>query len=225
MLGVRVSCAIMNASTKSSVSASLGRGAGQVYGAPSRAGQDRDRRLARVDRHAAGGGRSAAGWHRRTGRWLRSRRVIWQRSSSVPAGLDAKVVDGDQRMWLSVPAGETVVVLDYSGAPYLRFNQRGVQVNQGSAMYYLNQTPIAETPPAGLSATTPPRWQQASGGHRLRLARRPAARVGDRCLPAGVASRGPVEGFRCWLMAGRARSPAACGIRRTRRSCGSGRSW
>ena len=40
----------------------------------------------------------------------------------------------------------TVVVLDYRGAPYLRFSRSGVDVNQASSMYYLNQTP-AETPP------------------------------------------------------------------------------
>ena len=85
---------------------------------------------------------------------------------SVPPGLHAKVVDGDQRMWLEVPAGETVVVLDYTGAPYLRFSPAGVQVNERSAMYYLNQTPISEAPPPGLKASTPPSWHQAGGGHR-----------------------------------------------------------
>ncbi len=84
------------------------------------------------------------------------------RINAVPSGLEAKVVDADQRMWLRVPAGETVVVLDYGGAPYLRFSPRGVQMNRNSAMYYLNQTPIAQAPPSGLRATTPPSWQQAS---------------------------------------------------------------
>ncbi len=85
--------------------------------------------------------------------------------SRVPAGLEAKVVDGDLRMWLSVPPTMSVVVLDYRGAPYLRFSPAGVQVNANSSMYYLNQTPVAETPPENLSRTTPPSWQQASGGH------------------------------------------------------------
>jgi hypothetical protein len=61
------------------------------------------------------------------------------RVASLPAGLDAKVVDGDQRMWLQVPAAQTVLVLDYAGAPYLRFSRAGIEVNQNSAMYYLNQ--------------------------------------------------------------------------------------
>ncbi len=83
----------------------------------------------------------------------------------VPAGLEAKVVDGDLRMWLKVPATMTVVVLDYRGAPYLRFSSSGVQVNTNSSMYYLNQTPVAETPPTYLSRTTPPSWQHVSSGH------------------------------------------------------------
>lgn len=84
---------------------------------------------------------------------------------TAPAGLDPKVVDGDLRMWLSVPPQATVVVLDYRGAPYLRFSPAGVAVNHNSSMYYLNQTPFAATPPANLTATTPPSWHQVSGGH------------------------------------------------------------
>ncbi len=88
------------------------------------------------------------------------------RVSSVPAGLSAKVIDGDQRMWLNSPPARTVIVLDYRGAPYLRFSPSGVAVNQNSAMYYLNQSP-AEVPPNGLTASTPPKWSQVSGGHAM----------------------------------------------------------
>jgi hypothetical protein len=85
--------------------------------------------------------------------------------AQVPAGLHAKTVDGDQRMWLRVPAAQTVVVLDYRGAPYLRFSPTGVEVNHNSEMYYLNQSPVAETPPTTLTAGTPPDWHRVSGGH------------------------------------------------------------
>jgi hypothetical protein len=87
------------------------------------------------------------------------------RLSRVPAGLDAKVVNGDLRMWLRVPKLMTVVVLDYRGAPYLRFSRSGVQVNENSSMYYLNQAPVPATPPTNLSAGTPPHWRQVSSGH------------------------------------------------------------
>jgi hypothetical protein len=83
----------------------------------------------------------------------------------LPAGLDAKVVDGDLRMWLRVPASEALVVVDYRGAPYLRFSRAGVDVNRNSSMYYLNETPVAQTPPSYLTASTPPNWHRVTDGH------------------------------------------------------------
>jgi hypothetical protein len=83
----------------------------------------------------------------------------------LPAGLEAKVVDGDLRMWLRVPAAETLVVIDYRGAPYLRFSRGGVEVNRNSSMYYLNEKPIAQTPPPYLTASTPPSWHRVTDGH------------------------------------------------------------
>jgi hypothetical protein len=85
--------------------------------------------------------------------------------AQVPEGLDAKTVDGDQRMWLRVPAAQTVIVLDYRGAPYLRFSPAGVEVNHNSEMYYLNQTPVPEKPPGNLTASAAPDWHRVSGGH------------------------------------------------------------
>ncbi len=87
------------------------------------------------------------------------------RIGQLPAGLQAKVLDGDLTMWLRAPAQMTVVVLDYRGAPYLRFSRAGVQVNRNSEMYYLNASPLPQTPPANLTSTTPPSWQQVSAAH------------------------------------------------------------
>jgi hypothetical protein len=86
------------------------------------------------------------------------------RLSQVPDGLTAKVIDGDQRLWLRVDPRRAVVVLDYQGAPYLRFTSRGVQVNKASAMFYLNQVP-AETPPAHTGPRVTPVWSSAAAGH------------------------------------------------------------
>jgi hypothetical protein len=86
------------------------------------------------------------------------------RLRQVPAGVAAKVIDGDQRLWLRVDRGLTVVVLDYQGAPYLRFSPAGVQVNTASAMYYLNQVP-AQTPPVRTGPRVVPRWSRVSAGH------------------------------------------------------------
>lgn len=83
---------------------------------------------------------------------------------SAPAGVQAKVIDGDLRMWLRVAPSVPLEVLDYSGAPYLRFSRSGVEVNERSAIYYLNLIP-AEVPPAGMTAKTPPRWRKVSDGH------------------------------------------------------------
>lgn len=86
----------------------------------------------------------------------------------APAGLDAKVIDGDLLMWLRVRRGLTVVVVDYRGAPYLRFSPAGVAVNENSSMFYLNQSPVALTPPLDLTASTPPHWHQVSSGNAYR---------------------------------------------------------
>jgi hypothetical protein len=86
------------------------------------------------------------------------------RVSRLPAGVTAKVIDGDQRLWLRVDPRRTVVVLDYQGAPYLRFGPAGVAVNTSSAMYYLNQVP-AQIPPQGTGAAARPHWSKVSSGH------------------------------------------------------------
>ena len=80
--------------------------------------------------------------------------------ASVPHGLEAKVVDGDQRLWLRVPRSVEVVVIGLRGEPYLRFAADGVSVNTRSATYYLNRTrPL--TPPSG--SGRPPAWKHLTG--------------------------------------------------------------
>lgn len=86
------------------------------------------------------------------------------RITGVPTGVSAQAVDGDQRLWLRVDPSLEAVVLDYTGAPYVRFSRSGVEVNENSAMYYLNQTP-AEIPPTGLGPGTAPKWHRVSSGH------------------------------------------------------------
>jgi hypothetical protein len=83
---------------------------------------------------------------------------------SAPAGLVAKVVDGDLSMSLQVPAAVTLEVLDYQGAPYLRFTPGGVQVNTRSEMYYLNQ-PTQVPVPLHIGPQSQPVWAAAGSGH------------------------------------------------------------
>ncbi len=84
--------------------------------------------------------------------------------TTAPAGVQAKAVDGDLRLWLRASPSLTVEVLDYSGVPYVRFSRTGVEVNRNADIYYLNLIPV-EVPPAGLSATTRPNWEKLSSGH------------------------------------------------------------
>ncbi|PZS11099.1 MAG: hypothetical protein DLM64_07320 [Solirubrobacterales bacterium] len=87
--------------------------------------------------------------------------------TQVPAGLEPKIIDGDLRIWLQVVPSKTVVVLDYRGAPFVRFSRSGVELNHNSPMYYLNQSP-AEIPPTSLGPSTAPRWSRVSSGHAYR---------------------------------------------------------
>ena len=86
------------------------------------------------------------------------------RIGQVPARLEARVVGGDLKMWLRVPPTDTVTVVDYRGAPYLRFSPSGVDVNSNSGMVYLNQ-PVPVNPPTSITPHTPPHWERVTSGH------------------------------------------------------------
>jgi hypothetical protein len=86
------------------------------------------------------------------------------RVTRAPEGVQTRVIDGDLRLWLRVAPGNTVVVRDYRGAPYLRFSRSGVFVNENSEMFYLNYNPPLN-PPAGLKASARPLWRKVSDGH------------------------------------------------------------
>jgi len=89
------------------------------------------------------------------------------RITSQPAGIETRVIDGDQELWLNVPPGEAVLVLGLSGEPYLRFGPEGVEVNEHSPTAYLNRAqPVP--PPAGAGAATPPGWQLLTRDHNYR---------------------------------------------------------
>ena len=86
------------------------------------------------------------------------------RIGSVPAGLEARVVDGDQRLWVRASPRVTAYVLGFEGEAYLRFSPAGVAVNVHSPAYYLNRArPLR--PPASLGPGTVPLWKPVSRGH------------------------------------------------------------
>jgi hypothetical protein len=144
--------------------------------------------------------------------------------SSVPAGIEAKVIDGYVRIWLRVSPSMTVAVLDYRHAPYLRFSRSGVQVNLNSTMWYLNQTPVAETPPADLRPSTPPHWQSVSSGHDYEWHDGRLQALAAVALAPGTTYLGrwsiPLQ-----IDGRRGAVSEWCGMPMTRRWCGSGRSW
>jgi len=116
------------------------------------------------------------------------------RLREVPAGVKARIVDGDQRLWLRVQPGRTVTVLGFQGEPYLRFSSAGVEVNERSLAFYLNRS-RPRAIPHGLDALASPDWHRVASGpsyswHEDRLhslaaaARRPgSALVGTWTIP------------------------------------------
>lgn len=130
------------------------------------------------------------------------------RITELPRGVQAKVLDGDLTMWMRVPPKLTVLVLDYRGAPYLRFARAGVQVNGNSDMYYLNATPLPQAPPANLTSSTPPSWQQVSSGHAYRWHDSRLGALADIALAPGTSYVGhwsialEVNGIRTQLAGG-----------------------
>jgi hypothetical protein len=122
------------------------------------------------------------------------------RISQTPRGLEAKVVDGDQRLWIRVSPGVVAVVLGLRGEPYLRFSSRGVEVNTRSATYYLNRARPVIVPPS-LTRSAPPAWKRVTSGrstswhedrlHALALAAHPPgnSRVGRWLVPVIVDGR------------------------------------
>jgi hypothetical protein len=79
-------------------------------------------------------------------------------------GLEAQVLNYDDRIELRNEGNETVVVEGYRGEPYLRFKPDGtVEVNRRSPASYLNQDRFAKVRvPRSADPTAPPEWEVVS---------------------------------------------------------------
>jgi hypothetical protein len=86
------------------------------------------------------------------------------RISSLPRGLEARIVDGDQAIWLRVKPSLTVEVTGLRGEPYLRFSPAGVAVNTRSVTWFLNRWRPEVVPP-GVTASSPPSWKRLTSRH------------------------------------------------------------
>jgi hypothetical protein len=80
-------------------------------------------------------------------------------------GVRAKVLYGDDQVWLENRSGKTVVIDGYGGEPYLRFAPEGIFVNINSPAGYLNQDRYGKsTVPKSASPEAAPNWKQLAGG-------------------------------------------------------------
>jgi hypothetical protein len=80
-------------------------------------------------------------------------------------GVQAKVLYGDDQVWLDNRSGKTVVIDGYGGEPYLRFTPAGIFVNINSPAGYLNQDRYGKsTVPKSASAKAAPNWKKLAGG-------------------------------------------------------------
>ena len=108
-------------------------------------------------------------------------RIVARVTSTLPDGLELRVVSGDDELELRNATGRTVVVLGYTGEPYLRFGAGGgVSTNLRSSALALNATrfpperewrELTRSAPAG-----EPDWQSVDDGdsytwvdHRIHL--------------------------------------------------------
>ena len=81
------------------------------------------------------------------------------------AGLELKILYGDDQIWLDNKTGKTIVIRGYGGEPYLRFGHNGIYVNGNSPAVYLNQDRYARsTVPKSAKPTAQPKWQKLAGG-------------------------------------------------------------
>jgi hypothetical protein len=87
------------------------------------------------------------------------------RVAHVPSGIRARVVDGYLNLWVQVPPTARVIVLDFAGAPWVRFTPAGVAISRNSEEYYLSQVPVPAVVPTGLTINAPPHWVMISSGH------------------------------------------------------------
>jgi hypothetical protein len=83
-------------------------------------------------------------------------------TTSVP-GMTAKVVDGDQSLWVRAPATATVAVPGILGEPLLRFDARGVWLNLRSPTAQSDRIDRTELRPS--ASGRPPLWHRVTRSH------------------------------------------------------------
>jgi hypothetical protein len=81
------------------------------------------------------------------------------------AGVDVRVLDGDDRLELANGSGRTIIISGYRGEPYIRFSPDGVFENKNSPAVYLNRDRFARVEvPKTADAGARPRWEKVADG-------------------------------------------------------------
>lgn len=148
-------------------------------------------------------------------------------------GVEAQIINYDDRIELRNDSDETVVVRGYRGEPYLRFSPDGVvEANRRSPARYLNEDRFAQVEvPAGAEPSAAPEWEVVARNgryewhdHRIhwmgqgvppRVRDNEEARteVFDWKLPLAVAGReSVVRGSLVWLGKDSGGFPAAAAV-------------
>jgi len=84
-------------------------------------------------------------------------------------GIELRVVELGNRLELHRTTATSVMILGYSGEPYLRLDAGGVAENVNSPAHYLNLDRFASTnPPASASPDAQPSWTTVSTGSTVR---------------------------------------------------------
>lgn len=122
-------------------------------------------------------------------------------------GIRARVIDGDRKLDLRVPAPHMVVVLGDAGEPFLRFSPHGVAVNDRSPTALINKLARRGSVPA-LDPHAKPLWRAVRSRptfrwHDHRLGPAPGRRyadgaVGRWSIPVVVDGRSDLIAGRLW---------------------------
>ncbi len=182
------------------------------------------RRLRAARGRRAGLARDARRPPTRTARSTRPRAAIWPGSRQIPAGLEAKVVDGDLRMWLQVRAERDGGRPRLPRRPVPALLARG-RAGQPELVDVLPQPGPGRAVPTDLTAADAAELAPVSGGHDYEWHDGRLHALATIALAPGGHVRRPLDGPG-------PRRRRACRDRRralatptTRRSSGSGRSW
>lgn len=107
----------------------------------------------------------ASGWAHGEGGEATGFTSTVERVEPETAGLEIRVLDGDDQLLLTNETGSEIVVLGYDGEPYLRFSTDGVYRNVRSPAVYLNADRYARGRiPESADPEAAPVWRLARTG-------------------------------------------------------------